>query len=151
MSNELAPKVDQPKQRRNKKDRIAVNGNSRNILTVSNRDPDYYYRWVLNDPDRVTKFKEAWFEPVEGSEQTLVGDRKVDTAAGPTSLVETRAGAGRKYILMRLPKELWKEDQDRKHKAIDESEAEMKREATRDRYGKLEIDRSGRLDAPPGS
>lgn len=60
MTETTLPKVDQPRVKRNKKERIPVNGNTKNILTVSNRDPDYKYRWVLNDPDRVAKFKEAW-------------------------------------------------------------------------------------------
>lgn len=140
--------IDRPKVRRNKKDRVPVNGNERNILTVNNRDPAFYYRHVLNRPDRIAKFKEAWYEPVEADADTRVGDRKIDTTAGTSSLVETRAGAGEKYILMRLPIELWKEDQDRKHKKIDETEADMMRQAKNERYGRLEIDRSGKLDAP---
>jgi hypothetical protein len=145
------PKVDQPRVRRNKKERIPVNGNTRNILTVSNREPGYHYRWVINDPDRVAKFKEAWYEPVEGSENLKVGDRKVDTSAGTSSVVEARAGGGKKYVLMRIPEELWQEDQAAKHRQVDESEAEMQREAKKGRYGDLNIDRSGRVDAGVGS
>jgi len=146
------PKVDQPRVRRNKKERIPVNGNSRNILTVSNREPGYHYRWVINDPDRVAKFKEAWYEPVEGNEGLKVGDRKVDTSAGTSSVVEARAGGGKKLILMRIPEELFLEDQAAKHRQVDESEAEMKREAKKGRYGDgIEIDRSGRVDAGVGS
>lgn len=151
-STETQPKVDQPRQRRNKKERIPVNGNTKNLLTVSNRDPDYHYRWVLDDPDRVAKFKEAWYEPVERTEELKIGDRKVDTSAGTSSVVTTRAGGGRKYVLMRLPKELWEEDQKAKQRLIDESEAEMQREAKRGRYGDgITIDRTGRLEASVGS
>lgn len=142
------PKVDQPRPKRNKKDRIPVNGNTKNILTVSNRDPNYHYRWVINDPDRVAKFKDGWYEIVQ-DENLKVGDRKVDTSAGTSSVVETRAGAGRKFVLMRLPKELWEEDQREKQRQVDLSEAEMQREAKRERYGELNIDRSGRVDGAP--
>ena len=152
MTETTLPKVDQPRVKRNKKERIPVNGNTKNILTVSNRDSDYKYRWVLNDPDRVAKFKEAWYEVVERTDDLRVGDRKVDTSAGTSSIVETRAGMGRKYVLMRLPKELWEEDQRAKQKQVDDSEAEMQREAKQGRYGDgINIDRSGRIDAPLGT
>jgi len=152
MTETTLPKVDQPRVKRNKKERIPVNGNTKNILTVSNRDPDYKYRWVLNDPDRVAKFKEAWYEVVERTDDLRVGDRKVDTSAGTSSIVETRAGMGRNYVLMRLPKELWEEDQRAKQKQVDDSEAEMQREAKQGRYGDgINIDRSGRIDAPLGT
>lgn len=151
MSNDTLPKVDQPRAKRNKKERIPVNGNTRNILTVSNRDPDYHYRWVLNDPDRVEKLQDAWYEVVQNDGQTKVGDRKVDTTAGTSSVIEARAGGGRKYVLMRQHKEYWLEDQAAKQRQIDDTEAEMRREATKDRYGKMEIDRSGRVDAGIGS
>lgn len=152
MTVENLPKVDQPRAKRNKRERIPVNGNTKNILTVTNRDPDYHYRWVLNDPDRVLKFKEAWYEVVERTDDLKVGDRKVDTSAGTSSIVETRAGMGRKYVLMRLPKDLWEEDQRAKQHQIDVSEAEMQREAKQGRYGDgITIDRSGRNDALVGS
>lgn len=148
----VLPKVDQPRLKRNKKERIPVNGNTKNILTVSNRDPDYHYRWVLNDPDRVAKFQEAWYEVVERTNDLKVGDRKVDTSAGTSSLVETRAGMGRKYVLMRLPKELHEEDRRAKQRLVDDTEADMQREAKQGRYGDgIVIDRSGRNEAPVGS
>lgn len=152
MTSEALPKVDQPRQKRNKRERIPVNGNTKNLLTVSNRDPDYHYRWVIDDPDRVAKFKEAWYEVVERTDDLRVGDRKVDTSAGTSSVVATRAGGGKKYVLMRLPKELYEEDQRAKQRQIDDSEAEMQREAKRGRYGDgIVIDRSGRTDASLGS
>ena len=150
MSDTL-PLVDKPRAKRGKRERIPVNGNTKNLLTVEGKDPDYYYRWVLDDPDRVSKFKDAAYEFVMQDENLKVGDRKVDTSAGTSSLVEMKAGMGRKYVLMKLPKEFREDDRRAKHRAIDETEAEMQREAKRDRYGKFEIDRSGRSDAPIGS
>lgn len=152
MTETTLPKVDQPRAKRNKRERVPVNGNTKNILTVSNRDPDYHYRWVLNNPDRVAKFKEAWYEVVERTDDLRVGDRKVDTSAGTSSIVETRAGMGQKYVLMRLPKDLHDEDQRAKQRQVDESEAAMQREAQQGRYGDgISIDRSGRSDAPLGT
>ena len=153
MDESKIPSVDKPKQKRNLKDRVPVNGSTRNILSVQYQDPNYKYRWVINDPDRVAKFRDGWWEPDDDERNLKVGDRKVDTSAGTSSIVETKAGMGRKYILMKLPKELWEADQKAKHDEIDRVEAEMLREAKNDRYGNVVVDRSGKADpyATPGS
>lgn len=145
--------VDKPKKRRNIKDRVPLNGNSRNLLTIAHRDPDFEYRWVINDPDRVEKFKDAWWEVDDDPRNQRPGDRRIDTSAGTSSLVETRAGGGKKYVLMKLPKELFEADQKRKHEEIDRVEAETLREAKRGdgRYGDIRVDRSGKQNALVGS
>lgn len=146
--------VDQPRVKTNRKERVPVNGASRNLLTIQHRDPDFRYRWVLNDPDRVAKFEDGWWEIDTDPRNQKVGDRRVDTPAGTSSsVVETKAGMGRKYVLMKLPRELWEQDQKAKQDEVDRIEAEIVREAKKDRYGKLEVDRSGRTDstAPVGS
>ena len=92
MDESKLPLVDKPKKRRNIKDRVPLNGNSRNLLTIAHRDPDYEYRWVINDPDRVEKFKDAWWEVDDDPRNQRPGDRRIDTSAGTSSIVETKAG-----------------------------------------------------------
>lgn len=155
MSEDKIPAVDKPKQRRNIKDRIPVNGSTKNVLSVAYQDPDYKYRWVINDPDRVAKFEDGWWEIDNDPRNKRVGDRKVDTSVGTSSIVEAKAGGGRKYVLMKLPKELWEQDQKAKHDRVDATEAEMTREARRRGLstGDITIDRTGKSDqhAPSGS
>lgn len=135
------PKVDRPKVKRNLKDRVPVNGGDRNLLTVDGRDPKYHYRFVIDDErGRVQKHLDAWYEPVHRTEITKVGDTKVDTSAGTSSVVQVKAGMGKKLVLMRIPKELYEQDQLAKQREVDASEAEMKQERDKDgRYGKFEF------------
>lgn len=145
MDESKIPAVDKPKRKRNIKDRVPLNGNSRNLLTITNRDPDYEYRWVINDPDRVEKFKAAWWEIDDDPANQRPGDRRIDTSAGTSSIVETKAGGGKKYVLMKLPKEVYEQDQRAKHDEIDRVEAETLREAKQGagRYGDIRVDRNG--------
>lgn len=153
MDESKLPLVDKPKKRRNIKDRVPLNGNSRNLLTIAHRDPDYEYRWVINDPDRVEKFKDAWWEVDDDPRNQRPGDRRIDTSAGTSSIVETKAGGGKKYVLMKLPKELYEADQKAKHDEIDRVEAETLREAKQapGRYGNISVDRSGKQTPLVGS
>ena len=144
MDESKIPQVDKPRQRRNLKERIPLNGEARNVLHVNHKDPNYEYRWVHDDPDRVAQFEDAWWEIDRDPRNLRSGDRKVDTSEGTSSLVQARAGQGRKYVLMKVPKELYEADQKAKHEEIDRVESEMLREAKRDRYGKIEVDRSGK-------
>ena len=153
MDESKLPLVDKPKKRCNIKDRVPLNGNSRNLLTIAHRDPDYEYRWVINDPDRVEKFKDAWWEVDDDPRNQRPGDRRIDTSAGTSSIVETKAGGRKKYVLMKLPKELYEADQKAKHDEIDRVEAETLREAkqAQGRYGNISVDRSGKQAPLVGS
>lgn len=153
MNESKIPEVDKPRKRRNLKERVPLNGNSRNLLTINHRDPDYEYRWVISDSDRVEKFKDAWWEVDDDPRNQRPGDRRIDTSAGTSSVVETKAGGGKKYVLMKIPKDLYEADQKAKHDEIDRVEAETLREAKRGegRYGSITVDRSGRTTPGLGS
>lgn len=114
----------------------------RNKLTVTNRDPNFEYRFVNDVDDRVSRFKLAGWEMAPKDEHE-VGDPLVDTGqATTTSIVEKAVGGRIKAFLMRIPKEWYDEDQTKKQEEVDKSEAAMKREAlNKSDYGKLEIQR----------
>lgn len=144
------PTVDKPRAKRDKRTRIPANGNERNKLTVRHKEPGYEYYWAVNDPDRIAKLKDAWYEVDTDPRNKVVGDRTLDTSAGTSSIVEVGAGRGQKLILMRLPTELWNEDKAAQARSIDESEADMLREAKRNNYGSIEVTRGG-ISPPVGS
>lgn len=147
------PLVDRPKRKRNIKERVPLNGQSRNVLAINHKEPGFEYRWIYNDPDRVEKFEAAWWEVDTDPRNQRPGDRKIDTAAGTSSVVEAKAGAGRKYVLMKIPKELFDQDQQAKLDEVDRIEAETLREAKQreGRYGDIKVDRSGRQNPALGS
>jgi len=97
--------------------RVPIHEQKRNILTVTNRDPNYHYRIVNDVGDRVDKFKLAGYEIVE--HEVKVGETGV--VNGNVSLgtgARINVGANRTAVLMRIPKELYIEDQKVKQKDI---------------------------------
>lgn len=80
-------------------------------------DPNFHYR-VFNDnwmkePGRLQRAKDAGYEVVEGYDPITVG-----TNEGGTEI---------KGVLMRIPKELYEEDQKSKQKEVDKVDAEIHR------------------------
>jgi hypothetical protein len=133
--------ADQPTLTLKKKKRIPLSGADRNVLTVQRKEPGFMYRFVNNVDDRIQKFLDAGYEPVTNAQAGQVGDTRVDSSTGTSSIVEKGVGGGKKAILMRIPEEFYKEDQKAKQDYVDDLEASMKREAKKDRYGKLEVTR----------
>ena len=109
-------------------------------LTVANKDPNYEYRFVNDDGDRVQELIEQGYEPVHRSE-TKVGSARVDASSPEGSILQLSVGEGKKSILMKQRKEFYEEDQAIKQGEIDKLEQATKQEALNGHYGKLEITR----------
>ena len=105
--------------------RGSVDG-ARDILAVSNQDPNYVYRWVADDPQRpgrITRLKDFGYEVV--TEDVEVGQKAVDRNTKVGSAVTRLGGGGVTLVLMRTPKEFWDEDQKAKQDKVDAVEAVM--------------------------
>lgn len=121
--------------------RTPING--RNILTVEGKDPNYVYRIVNDDGDRIQMFKDAGYELVESS-SVRVGDRRVDVASSEGSKAQVSVGGGKKAFVMRIPKEWYEDDQKAKQAEVDRLEQSIKQDALSKndlKSGKLEITR----------
>jgi len=94
---------------------------TRNRLSVKDQDPNYVYRIVNVNDDRVEQFIEQGYEIVN----TKVGDKRVDAGTPIGSTAQISVGNGTKAVVMRQRKDFYKEDQDAKQKEIDELEATM--------------------------
>lgn len=112
----------------------------RNVLTVGGKDPAYEYRIVNDTGDRVEQFKAAGYEVVSAKDVT-VGDRRVNAASAEGTSATVSVGGGTKGVVMRIKKEWYEEDQQRKSENIAATEAATKADALKGTYGKLEIDR----------
>ena len=112
----------------------------RNILTVKGKDPNYVYRVVNDVDDRVAQFLEGGYELVDKATHD-VGDKRVsqDTSVGSKKVFSV--GQGIKGHLMRIPRELYDEDQAAKQGFVNKQEASIKEKALDGTYGKLEISR----------
>ena len=100
-------------------------GAARDILTVYGQDPNYVYRWVLDDPKRpgrIQRFKEGGYEIVTDTNE--VGQNTVDRGKKLGSAI-TRPDGGSTLVLMRILKEWYDEDQVAKAEKIADLEATM--------------------------
>ncbi len=98
--------------------RIPV-GSARDILTVQGKDPNYVYRWVLDDPKRpgrLQRFKDGGYEVVTDANE--IGQNTVDRGKKLGSAI-TRPDGGSTLVLMRIVKEWYDEDQEAKADSID--------------------------------
>ena len=131
-----------PVAQRGRAKRTPISG--RNVLTVSNKEPGYEYRFVNDVGDRVEIFKERGWELVEAAD-VRIGDRRIESAGPLGSKAQASVDKqGTKAFVMRIKQEWYEEDQAEKAKAIAEQELAMKQQALSSndlRSGKLEVSR----------
>jgi len=107
----------------------------RDILTIANRDPNYFYRFALDVPGRLEYLKGRGYETV--TKETVVGDDTVDKGSQLGSAVTLVRGT-QTLVLMRIPREWYDEDQKWKQDEIDAMEETMRGGPGAD-YGSVQI------------
>ena len=120
--------------------RANING-TRNVLTVSGKDPAFEYRVVNDEGDRISQFQEMGYEVVIDSNVT-VGDRRIANPTKEGSPIQVSVGNGTKALVMRIRKDWYDEDQAAKSKRIDETEKGLLKDAKNGSdYGKIAVGR----------
>lgn len=118
--------------------RLSING-TRNVLTVSGKDPEFEYRVVNDDGDRVSQFEDMGYEVVKDS-SIKVGDRRIANPTKEGSPVQISVGGGQKAYLMRIRKDWYEEAQEDKAKQVDEMEKGMLKDTKNSAdYGNITI------------
>ena len=118
--------------------RTSING-TRNVLTVSGKEPGFEYRVVNDDGDRISQFEEMGYEVVKDS-NIKVGDRRIANPTKEGSPIQVAVGGGQKAYVMRIRKDWYDEAQADKAKAVDELEKGMLRDAKNSAdYGKITL------------
>jgi hypothetical protein len=121
--------------------RTPING-VRNVLTVQGKDPDFEYRIVNDEGDRVAQFESMGYEVVT-DQNVKVGDRRIANPTKEGSPVQVSVGGGVKGYVMRIKKDWYAEDQASKQSRVNETEEAMKKDARKNAdYGKLDISQS---------
>jgi hypothetical protein len=98
----------------------------RQPLSIQNRDPNFKYRVVNDKPGRVERFKLAGWVVDEGG---TVGDTIAGRATSVDSVTSAPVGQGITGIVMKIPNELYEEDQETKQAKVDELEKSMLEQA----------------------
>ena len=110
-----------------------------NILTVTGKEPGFRYRVVNDVGDRVTGLEDQGYEIVD-HDGIQIGGSKIGSTKDAGSKYQVNVGQGIKGILMRLPEEFGKEDDDLKRKRTKQSEETMYNDASVD-YGTVKVER----------
>jgi hypothetical protein len=113
---------------------------ARNVLTVGGKEAGFEYRIVNDTGDRVEQLKSAGYEVVSAKDVTI-GDRRINAASAEGSAATASVGGGVKAVVMRIKKEWFDEDQQRKINDVAATEAATKADALKGTYGKLDIER----------
>lgn len=122
-------------------DRVPVYEANRNKITVEGLDHEnFQYRWVNDKENRLNVFLQAQWEfvPKKGLK---AGDGGIDMSSRTTSAMSKGMGGGVVAYLMRIPKDIWLMDQNRKEREeVAALEADMRRNAQNaSDYGRLSI------------
>jgi hypothetical protein len=105
----------------------------RNRLSFGKQDPNFVYR-VINDQDeRLQQAQEAGYEFVTGDEP--LGDKRAAEGGKIDSRVSKPVGNNTRGYLMRIPKEFYDEDQNAKMGKVDEVEKALKPDKKAGQYG----------------
>jgi hypothetical protein len=124
--------------------------NYRDILTVEGKDPDYHYRWVLDESEigrRIYFMKRAGYTFVD-SDEVVVGESQVYKTENVGSVVRVPSGEhdSRYLYLMKIPMDLYEHNKDMKQERIDYVERQITRKRPKDgdesgMYGGVDIKR----------
>lgn len=112
---------------------------SRNILSVTGKEPGYVYRIVNDSSDRIQQFLDAGYELVN-ADSVQVGDKRVNTATPEGSKAQVSVGKGDKAFVMRIRQEWYDEDQKAKQEHVNKLEQAIKQPGTAD-FGSVKITR----------
>lgn len=106
---------------------------ARNRLSFTNQDPNFVYRVINDQDDRLKQALEAGYQFVVSDEK--LGDKRAAEGGAVDSRVSKPVGNGVRGFLMRIPKEYYDEDQKTKADKIDETEKAMKPNQAKGEYG----------------
>lgn len=130
---------------------------TRNVLTAEQR-PGFVRRWVNDVDDRLERAKDAGYTSV--LKPTEVGDPKAGADSQMGTIVAKSVGGGTRAVLMEIPEQFYREDQDAKARRVDATEQGLKRQpGVKGKqyggvYGSATITRGGKtseLDAESGA
>lgn len=111
----------------------------RGPLAVRGKESGFHYRFVNDFDDNVLSFKEGGYEVVQDKDVSI-GDKRVNTPSIDGSVKHISVGGGMKAVLMRIPQNLYDEDQQIKEARIKEQELAIKKEVL-NTGGKFELTR----------
>jgi len=105
----------------------------RNRLSFGKQDPNFVYRVINDQDDRLVQAQEAGYDFVVGDEP--LGDKRAAEGGKIDSRVSKPVGNGVRGFLMRIPKDYYEDDQNAKMSAVEETEKALKPNKKAGEYG----------------
>lgn len=102
-------------------------------LSFGKQDPNFVYRVINDQDDRLLQAQEAGYEFVMGDEK--LGDTRAAEGGKIDSRISKPVGNGVRGFLMRIPRDYYEEDQAAKAERINETEKAMKPNKQKGEYG----------------
>jgi hypothetical protein len=95
-------------------------------LISFHQEPDYNYRWVNDTEGNIHRYQKAGWEHVDTKGKELEVDQSFQDASWRQSALSQKVGGGITAYVMRIPKEIYDEDQERKFKDSMDYERQLK-------------------------
>lgn len=112
----------------------------KNKLRVKGKKPEYEYRIVNDEDDRVHDFLERGWE-LDTDEEIRIGDSRIDEVSRLGKVRRFSVGGGQFGVLMRIRKDWKAEDDAAKQEYVDKTEQAMRPNPNEGTYGKIDITR----------
>jgi hypothetical protein len=90
------------------------------------KDSEYTYRWVNDTEGNIHRYQKAGWEHVDTKGKELEVDQSFQDASWRQSALSQKVGGGITAYVMRIPKEIYDEDQERKFKDSMDYERQLK-------------------------
>lgn len=122
--------------------RIPMSGSRKRMHVDPDLFPDFHIAWINDNKDLVYRAKRAGYEHVMVDEIPGWGNSDPDSGSPTDSMVSMKVGASMVAYLMKLPIELWEEDQQTKREENEARTSSMKQELNSGKegtYGQVEI------------
>lgn len=140
VTKSLTNKVEKPMIKVDLKKKIELIRKKRTPLTAQKRllsfkqEPDYQYRWVNDTEGNIARYQKAGWEHVDAKGQELATNQDFQDASWRQSALSQKVGQGITAYVMRIPKEIYDEDQDRKFKSSMDYERQLKLKELNEKY-----------------
>lgn len=113
--------------------RVPMDG-SQDVLVVEGKDPDYVYRMVNDIGNRIQRFEAAWWEFANGDELISGGD---SVGTSDQTRKGKDVGKGVRSYLMKIKKEYFEEDTNRRQGKITQAESAIFNPNFDGKYGSI--------------
>lgn len=122
----VSPRIEQERQRRRRRDDLGF-GRLSPLAVHGQKDPNYVYRWINDEPGRVHRLTELDDWDVVTAAQLGAESNEKDRAVGSGVERIVDRATGKRAILVRKPKEFYLADKLKEQGLIDETDAALKR------------------------